>query len=166
MPCKDIGEDRTTQRILVADHNLDSGKSPGLVVGSRLNRQAQLAPCGGARARLTVDPDAPAHQLDQPATDRQPQAAAAEAPVGAMLDLGERRKHPANITGPNPDAGINHAEAQGRAALVTKQAPSVDGDRPVLGEFDRIADQVDQHLADPLAIRDQPAGHALTPAKM
>ena len=65
-------------------------------------------------ARLALDPDASAHQLDQRGGDRQAEPGAAEPARGRAVGLRERLEDRARFSARNADAGVAHREAQPR----------------------------------------------------
>ena len=67
-----------------------------------------------ALARLALDPDPSAHQLDQLRGDRQAQAGAAEAPRGRRVGLRERAEDLPLLVARDADAGVGDREAQRR----------------------------------------------------
>ena len=65
-----------------------------------------------ADARLALDPDLAAHQLDQPAADRQAQAGAAVLARRGHVGLGERLEQLRRLLRRHADAGVAHRELE------------------------------------------------------
>ena len=112
------------------------------------DRQFQLEPEGRAPPRLALEADLAAHEMHQLAANCQPQARAAEAPARRSVALGERLEEPGLHGGRNADARVAHRHAKG--------CPPARGVHPAdahrhfarVGELDRVAHEVDDHLAD------------------
>ena len=65
-----------------------------------------------ADARFAFEPDAPAHQLDQPAADRQAQAGAAVLARRGHVGLRERLEQFRRLLARHADAGVAHGELE------------------------------------------------------
>jgi hypothetical protein len=94
-------------------------------------------------------PISPAHGLDQPLADRQPEPAAAVAARGRAVRLGEGPEQPRRLPGRHPDPGVAHLEPQPHPPLALRAARDRDRDPAFVGELERVADQVEQHLPEP-----------------
>src|SRR5476649_1606039 len=118
--------------------------------------QRQLEREGAADAGRADDVDGAAHQLDQLAADRQSQTGAAVAPRGGGVGLLEFLEQARDRIGGDADAGVADAEADQVIALPARPLQPLDaqGDVAALGELEGVADQVDQHLAQPGRIAD------------
>ena len=124
----------------------------GLARIGQLQRQGE--PEGAALARAGLDADLPAHQLDQTLADGEPQARATKAPRGGLVGLAEGLKQSRDLLGAQADAGVAHRETQPPPVLVGRsgrfvgplQRPHGQPHRAAVGELDRVADQVVQHL--------------------
>ena len=64
----------------------------------------------------------------------------------------EELEQPRDVLSADPHAGIRDRELQ-EAGSVPLQLPDLDSDASALREFERIGDQVDQHLLDALIVR-------------
>jgi hypothetical protein len=83
--------------------------------------------------------------------DHQPQAAAAVTARHRRVDLAERQEEPVRPIGRDADAGVPDREPDPPVAVRDRHRH---GDRAVLGELDRVAEQVDQDLPDPALVAD------------
>src|SRR6185369_14401319 len=118
--------------------------------------QRDLGPEGAALARLTDNADRALHQLDQPATDGQPEAGAPEPSRGRRVDLREGVEHAVRLLGWDAQAGVPHLEPDhqvGAGAAAGQLGP--DHHLALLGELDRVAGQVQQHLPQPARVTAQ-----------
>ena len=105
---------------------------------------------------------APAHQGHQPGGDGQAQAGAAVLPRGRGVLLLEGPEDPLLLLGRDADARVRDREAQARRSpSVARLAGGFHADDHLarLGELDGVADQVEQHLAQPAGVADQGVGH-------
>ena len=120
--------------------------------GHRQGHAEQTAP-----ARLRAGLNVAAHQLDQRAADRQPQAGPAEAPGDGAIGLTEALEHAGRKFGAEADARILDFQRQQRRALPGMIVLNVhlDTDPAGLGEFDGIGQQIAQHLFDPGAVAEK-----------
>src|SRR5690606_29179429 len=84
--------------------------------------------------------------------DTQSQSSAAELPSCRGVDLGKGQKELGQLSGGNTDSGITHAKAQNELAAI---GLGVDGEPDLAGrgEFDRIAQQIQKNLAEPVRVR-------------
>src|SRR5262249_56238819 len=72
-----------------------------------------------APADVALDPDAAAHQLDQPGGDGQPEAGAAILPRRGAVRLGERGEDRLPLVRRDADAGVANLEVQeDRTAII------------------------------------------------
>ena len=107
--------------------------------------------------KLKVDPaptteldlDVAAHQGDQVAADRQTEAGAAMVAADRAVQLGEALEQPLELV--CGDAGARVADGQAQQAVGGVIAGG-DGDAAAGGELDGVAQQVEQHLAQPRAV--------------
>ena len=112
---------------------------------------------GAAHAGCAEHIKAAAHQLHQPVADGQAQARAAIAACGLAIGLREGVKQLLDLRRVHTDAGVPHADLQGmqsctrRASRSQSRALTLDGDHnfALVGELDRIAHQIVEHLAEP-----------------
>ncbi len=123
--------------------------------------QRHLDPAGGALARLAVHPDATAHQRDQPARDGQAQAGTAVLAAGGGVGLLERLEDARELLGRHADAGVLHLEAQPQALGLGRQRPHAQCDVARIGELDRVAGKVQQHLTEAQQVAVEHRRHAV-----
>ena len=106
------------------------------------------------RSGFALDADLAPHQLDQSLRDRQAQSGAAVFARGRGVDLRERLEQP---------VACGRRECRCRCRCTAKRTMAVVVDRRIrprrpdhdlapLGELDRVADQVDEHLPQPVGI--------------
>ena len=111
------------------------------------------------RPDLAFDPDVAAHQLDQPRRDRQAEAGAAEAAGRRAVRLRERLEDQLLLVARDADAGVDDREVQADLAGQLRRDVDAQPDLPAVGELDRVADQVDEHLPQPQRVADERVGH-------
>lgn len=99
-----------------------------------------------ALARCAADADLAAKQLGDLLADGQAQAAAAITARCRSVGLGEGIEDAVEKFGGDADSGVSHRKTQVPAVV---DALDVEHDRAVFGEFQCIADQVNEDLADP-----------------
>ena len=117
-------------------------------------RQRQRDTERRALARPARHADPAAHAFDDAPRNREAKAGAAELAVGAAFGLLELQEDARLLLGRDADAGVAHLEHD----LVAHGARlDHDADATGLGELDRIAGEVEQHLAQACGI----AGDAL-----
>ena len=112
-------------------------------------------------SRDTVDPDGATHQADDLATDNQPQPGAAEGGPNGGIGLGEFFEQPLLLVGGDADAGVLDLAVQGGNAVFDRLDPDPDRDVALVGEFHRIATEVDQHLPQSPGVTDEAVGNVL-----
>src|SRR6185369_13715207 len=86
--------------------------------------EADLDPEGAAPSRRTLEADVPAHQIDEPATDRESEPRPAVAARGRAVRLREAVEDRLLPVGRDADAGVAHGE------------PDADVRRPVREDVD------------------------------
>ena len=107
------------------------------------------------------------HQLNDALCDGHAQAGAAEFAGGGGILLGEGVKELRQVFRAHADAGVPEGKAQGGLSVEPRRRFNHQGDRPALGrEFDRVAQDVDHHLAQlhvvaDIIVPDVPAGPAV-----
>ena len=106
-----------------------------------------------ALAQLALHPDPPIHHRHQALRDREPETAAAVLPGGRSVGLGEVGENRFGQFGSDSDSRIGNRKVQ--EAGVARLETDAGRDRPAFGEFDGVADQIDQDLADSQRIADQ-----------
>ena len=99
-----------------------------------------------ALSRSALQPDASAHQLNQPSGDAQTQSGAAKAAGGRSVLLREGFKNMGLHVGSNADAGVTHSHMQQGFSAIDGIAAHHGIDPAFLGELDGIVQQVQQHL--------------------
>ena len=117
-------------------------------------QQRQQHAEGAALPGLAVDPDVTAHHAHQLARDLQAKTGAAEAPADAVVALAEALEQPAQRGGIHADAGVDDAQPRQCHAARCGGWQRVD-QQPHLapvGELDRVANQIEDHLLEPLAV--------------
>ena len=99
---------------------------------------------------VPLDPDLTAHELDELPCDRQPQAGAAVAPGHRASTCENGWKEPVLVRR-DADAGVAHREGSGpgRAQRLNRDPPH---DLALGRELHGVADQVQQHLAQPAGV--------------
>ena len=154
---------RGRQRLELDVHPL-AGRPP-TVAGHVGGREEQRERGPGAGCALHADLTAE-HEC-QLARDRQAQAGAAVAPAGGAVGLLERLEDELELVRRDPDTGVCHGEAEhlvGAAqrceAAVEVRRRVLDGDRDaaLLGELERVREQVAQDLLQPLLVGQQRLG--------
>ena len=101
-----------------------------------------------AVAFFALHPNAPVHHMDQAAGDGQAQAGAAESPGERPVHLSERLENHGLLFGGDADAGVAHREVQTASALPTQRSTETETSA-LVGELDRISDQIDEDLPEP-----------------
>ena len=86
-------------------------------------------------------------QFDDLTGDREAKAGAAFGARGRAVELPELFEHALAVVGGDPRPGICDRDLERAIG-----GSHVHRDLPVLGELDRVADQVEQHLRDPPVI--------------
>ena len=117
-------------------------------------RKAEGKAKGAAYAQLALQADVPPHQTHQTLADGQAKAGAAKAPRGRGLGLGEAGKDRLLVLRGNADATVLHQKIDLDGIRVAFQLVQADDDFAALGELDRVAGQVDQHLLQALQVPD------------
>ena len=126
------------------------GRLPDLEAGGKMKLTAL--------ADLALEPDATAHQLDQLCRDRQPQAGAAVAPRRRAVGLRKCLEDRNVFVRRDAEARVGHAKVQHEAVRRVRDRLDAHHDFAALGELHRIADQVDDDLAETQGVADQRAG--------
>jgi hypothetical protein len=99
----------------------------------------------------TVEADRAAHRLDQALRYREPEAGAAELPAGAAFGLLEFLEDAGLQFRRDADAGVVDAKRQG----AIRRPLDRDRDAAGFGKLDRIADEIEQNLAQAGGIADE-----------
>src|SRR5437660_7434921 len=123
---------------------------------------AQLEPGGegerAARAGLALQPDAPAHQLDEPPRDREPEPGAAVLARGRHVGLGEGLEEAGRLLSGHADPGVAHGELQLDLVAGTLEQTDREPDLATFGELHRVVDQVGEDLSETERITAQVLG--------
>ena len=111
-----------------------------------------------ADAESAFQPDAAAHQFDKLFGNCKAESGAAVFAGSRSIGLGEAFEDRIDFIGGDADAGIDHGEAQ--AAAIRRKGRiglGFDSDFQTagVGEFDGIAQQIDEHLAQTIGIADE-----------
>src|SRR5204863_7828182 len=118
----------------------------------------------GPFASVALDPDFAAHQFGEALADGQAEAGAAVVASGGGVHLLEGLEEPVLFVHRDADSGVAHRKVQQPLLRVTKKigvglvarlkssgaAPGrsdLDGDLALVGEFNGVANEVDQDLA-------------------
>ena len=126
-----------------------SGESAGAACSVSVHRE------GRAGALLALDRDVASHQLREAAHDREAEARAAEAARGRGIGLRERLEQARALLFGEPDAGVGDRDRDLRSAVAERLGAGMQRDAAALGELDRVAEQVEQHLPHARRIADQ-----------
>ncbi|MNZ83095.1 hypothetical protein D3C78_1018150 [compost metagenome] len=103
-----------------------------------------------------------AHPLGQRTSDRQAQAGAAVPPGDGTVGLLEGVEHQFQALGRDTNPAVTYRAGEPQQFVVQRLPLGFDGDLPLFGELQRIADQIDQDLPDPGRIaRDLQGLHAV-----
>ena len=109
---------------------------------------------------LALGPDLAAHQLGEPPADREPEAGAAVAARRGRVDLVNDSKSAVQRSAGIP-IPVSRTEKRDAASTGSERRRG-DGqhDLALLGELDRVVQQVQQDLAQPRGVADERLGHA------
>ena len=113
-----------------------------------------------AASQLTLDPDATAHQCDQPPHDREPESAAAVLAGGRRVGLGETGENVFEFVRGDSDAGIRDREMQMTGIVGIALVLDGEHDLASLGKLDRVANQIQHDLAHAQPIADERSRNA------
>ena len=105
-----------------------------------------------ANAGFALHAGAAAHQLGQTPHDGQAQPGAAVAARGRAVDLGEGLEQLRLFVGRDAYAAVPHRKFQQGQVVIALDLPGLDLDLPLLGEFQRIGQQVGDHLLQPVRV--------------
>ncbi|MNC20481.1 hypothetical protein D3C75_684290 [compost metagenome] len=130
------------------------GQQRGAILGRGQHRQGQAHGETAAQSRLADHAQFATHQAHQAVADRQAQPGALR--TGSATDLTEGLEQACLFLGGNAHAGIGDLPGQ-HARLAFALHQSYAQHHPaMLGELDGIAEQVAEHLADPVGITEHP----------
>ena len=96
-------------------------------------------------ADLGVHVQVVSHELAHRSRDREPEAGTAESAGGAAVSLLKGLEDRLQPVLRDPDPGVDHADREGCSVRFRVDAR---GHGPVLGELERVADQIDNHLLE------------------
>ena len=154
-----LAKDQPVRLVVVDDKHLQPTERLQLRAGGGLVDDPEVG-LEGERAALVWlarQLHAAAHQGDQPRRDRQPQPCAAEPSGGAgvgLLEGVEDRGLPV-LGDANPGVGDGEPQPDGAAGRVAGRAFGqlhIEHDLALLGELDRVADEVDDDLPQPAGV--------------
>ena len=151
-------EDRQRARAAVVDDQ--AAHAVGQREGGRLHRLAahrDLEPEDRAVTFAARDLDRPAEVLDDLLRDREPEPRPAVPAGVGCVDLRERLEEPAHAVLGDADAGVLHGELDDGEVAPLADDVDVQRDLALLGELDRVADQIGQDLPDAAGIADHAA---------
>ena len=109
-----------------------------------------------ALGQIAVDADRSTHDAAEPLANRQPQSGAAVLSRDGGVGLNERIEELPLRRRTNADAGIDDIDPQFQLAVRQGLVRYLYGDAAGIGELDGIVPQVEQDLADAIAIALQP----------
>ena len=137
------------RRIQVVHHQHPQAGQQAVGPGCRRAAgQTHPEPEVAALAEGAVGPRLTAHQARQMGGDGEPQPGAAETPGGGGVGLLEGPEQPAQRLGLDADAGVDDLEAQVHLGLVLGIDAGAQLHHAGIGELDRVAEVVEQHLAE------------------
>ena len=113
-----------------------------------------------ALADFTGDADSAAEGLGNAATDRQPQAGAAELAGHGSVGLDEGIEDGVELVGGDADARIDHLEPQVADRVRRSPVRATISTLPSVRELDGVADQVHQQLPEACRIGADRFGHS------
>lgn len=126
-------------------------------IGRRLGAR-QGEPEGRSGSGRALDADLPSHQPHQLFADRQPQSRAAELARRGRIGLAELVEQRRLFVLWNSDARVRHRHAHSSLiGLMRERRDARHGHQHMAGagEFEGVADEVEQHLADAAGVADQ-----------
>jgi hypothetical protein len=115
---------------------------------------------GGSASRAAFDFDVSVHELAKAFGDDEAEAGAAVATGGGGVELAESAEKAGKLVCGHAYAGIDDFAAEGKGsgvgdgglAFVVWVAGEVDGDSAFFGEFEGVADEVDEDLAQAVLV--------------
>ncbi len=152
-------EDLTVGGIIIDDEHwqvVEQVGQPGCdrLCGGRLAPESRREGERAAPALLALHGDRPAHQGHQPRGDRQAQSSTAVLPRSRSVLLLEGPEDRLLLFARNADAGVAHREAKPGFPVRCGESGGFhsQGHLAFFGKLDGVADQVEQHLAQPGSI--------------
>jgi hypothetical protein len=115
-------------------------------------RERQLDGEGGPAPLGAAGDEAPAERPAQPFGDREPEPAAAVEPGHPGVALREALEQPRQDGRRDAGPGVGDLDRQAHPALGRGGRPDADRDAAALGELDRVADEVGEHLPQPAGV--------------
>ena len=145
---------RHDQNVAAAEIGRRKRRRAGLVGA----RQRNGDPEGGALSGRAFDRDRAAHAFNDAVRDRQAKAGAAEPAAGAAVGLLEFMKDAGLVAQRDADTGIAHRDRR-----PVRLRGRFDHDRYAagFGEFDGVAGEIEQHLAQARGVAGDARGQAL-----
>ena len=107
-----------------------------------------LEPEGGAPAGVAGDGDRASHQLAQLLRDGEPEAGPPEAAGGGAVGLVERPEEPLGVHRGDADARVPDLEREPGGVVGGVRHRDPDRDLALLGELDRVGEEVEEDLAE------------------
>ena len=108
--------------------------------------------------QLAFHPDLAVHVADEPRRDGQAETGAAVFPGRGAIHLAEWLEDQPLLRGGYADAAVPDGEVERGAAVSGGFAVHLDPDKALAGEFDRVPEQIQQHLAEARGIAEQRVG--------
>ena len=124
--------------------------------GAGIERESGCAMKRAAAPQVAVHPNTAVHQVDQSRRNRQPQPRAAESPRHRVVGLLEGIEDRGMLVRRDADARVADGEMDEHVLLRFFLDGDLQRDFPLLGELDRVAEQVDHHLPQPRSIAEHP----------
>ena len=107
---------------------------------------------------MVANADLTAHQMHQPRGDGQPQPGSTEPPRCGDIRLLERREDRSPALLRDSHTGVRHFETDDYFAQLAAIEPRAEHDFAMVGEFDRVAQQIQQHLPQTARIANHEPG--------
>ena len=162
-PRQELIAQRRARQVVAAD---DQHAPAGQLRAGRRRRASTQAPKRRWQVNVAAPPrfagerDVAVHQQRQPLADRQAQPGAAEAPRGRRVRLREGLEQPRLRRRRDADAGVADGERDQDRAVLRRGGVERQHHRALRGELDRVAEQVEDDLAQARRIAEQAPGDA------
>ncbi len=156
--CKLLSQNLQVRVVVVDDQRADpvqTTRQPRRTLALPSDLQRQPDPEHRPFPLDTIDRDLTAHHLNEFTANRQPQPRPAVSPRRRRVDLRERSEQAINAILGDPDPGVADLDRDPCSVVADPL-----GQRrrqvhlAVFGELDRIAQQIDNHLAEPFGVAD------------
>ncbi|MNI03426.1 hypothetical protein D3C73_563290 [compost metagenome] len=153
-------QDHAVDRVILDHQHLHAvaRHHVGVVHGDRLGLAPRhdLALDGEGEGRPLAQPgghgDVAAHDVGQATRNRQAQSGASKSACRRSVHLGEGLEQLIHVAFGNARAAVDHREFEGHAALRDAAAACDETHGALVGELDRVRQQVLHHLADPQGV--------------